>query len=148
MGGCDDEASLDMLTNMAIRLDNLIRDQHPARIAYTPRPSPMPPVKRMQLGSTRMNPGECEWRRCEGRCYYYGVKEHLLAQCPHRRSQQLECTLEASMVRPHFSHSCSQCRSTTQTSILCLQCYRFRFSRQLPGPRHCSKVEDSPKNPG
>lgn len=108
MACLDDGASLDMLIDLANQLDNLTPDRRLVRVAYAPRPPAMLLVEPMQLGHMRINPDECKQRRCEGRCYYCGAREHLLAQCPHRRSwQQGQTTTESQLTLDASSVSSS-----------------------------------------
>lgn len=100
----DDERSLDSLIDLAIRLDNLLRNRGYAlsplsRVAASDEAP-------MQLSSSRTNAAEQRRRRQEGLCFYCGQAGHMVSKCPVR------CDKQRTTARIHnTSVSCSSVMS-------------------------------------
>lgn len=84
MACLDDEASLDSLIDLAIQLDNLLRDRGLVLLPCLSQPELPPPPEVMQLGRLCVSP-EVKERRChERQCYYCGESGHRIVLCPER----------------------------------------------------------------
>lgn len=81
----DDEATLDGLINLAIRLDNVLLDRlAQVRPVYSTEPSNPKP---MQIDGTHLPAQERQRRCCEYLCFYCGGADHIILQC-HMRSSR------------------------------------------------------------
>lgn len=84
----DPPDSLEVLIDMAIRLDNRLRERVCSRKLASPTPvRPLAqvfqePHEPMQLGGTRISPAERERRMRERCCLYCGLPGHFRAACP------------------------------------------------------------------
>ncbi|XP_038149046.1 uncharacterized protein LOC119788602 isoform X1 [Cyprinodon tularosa] len=91
----EEPETLDQLINLAIRIDNRLRERNRQRniasphqaFAMTPSPQsqPRPPSPEpMQIGRARLSPEERQRRLSSGCCLYCGHSGHFISTCPVR----------------------------------------------------------------
>lgn len=78
----DDIATVNLLIDMSIKIDNLLRDRH-STLGVFPAIE-HPPAEPMQLGMTRLSPHERVRRRKERLCFCCGQTNHCISQCAAR----------------------------------------------------------------
>lgn len=79
----DDEATMNSLIELSIKIDNLLCDW---RSVLTTLPTlDRTTIEPMQLSNTRLFLGERARRHKEGLCYYCGHSNHRITQCPKRQ---------------------------------------------------------------
>lgn len=78
----DDEAMLDSLIDLSIRIDNLLWDWN--SMQHQPLVRKQTTAELMQLGNARLSPQEHARRRNTSQCFYCRVVNHHIAQCTER----------------------------------------------------------------
>lgn len=77
----DEEDNLSSLTDLAIQLDNLLKDWRSCLLPSSQTSQRTPPAP-LQPAHTNLSTSECDHHQREHLCIYCGQADHVIGQCP------------------------------------------------------------------